>query len=265
MEEAVAALRRCIALEPTNPDGYHRLGYCLMLLGRYPEAAAALEACIARDPHRSAAHRDLGKAHIAQREWGKAADSYRRAGELAPPGDGELWFEYAAVQLLAGDRAGYRRSCARLLELGAARAPDVRSYHVARAWTLAPIADADSTRVSALAARELKRFSSEFWSLTEQGALLCRAGRAKEAVPLLERSLAANEKPGAAVLNWLWLALAHHQLGRPDEARALRDRARAWLDEREGEKPDRAREFGLHLHNWLEARALQRELDDLLR
>jgi tetratricopeptide (TPR) repeat protein len=155
----------------------------------------------------------------------------------------------------------------RLLELGTARSPNVRSYHVARAWTLAPLADEDSAKVSALAARELKQYDAAFWSLTERGALLCRAGRPKQAVPLLERSLAANEKPGAAVLNWLWLAFAYHQLGRGDKAREWLDRADAWLDKLGGEMPPlpRADGLGLHLHNWLEAQVLRRELDALLR
>src|SRR5208282_2979456 len=79
------------------------------------------------------------------------------------------------------------------------------SYHVARACTLAPHAVADMSLPGRLAEKELQA-SREFWSLTEQGALACRAGRFQEAVPLFEQSLRADPKPGAAVVNWLWLA-----------------------------------------------------------
>ena len=127
----------------------------------------------------------------------KAAGYYSRAVKLETPEDGHLWFEYAAVQLLAGDREGHRRSCARLQELSTGRSPNVRPYHVARAWTLGPIAGRDLAPVSALSARELRRCGTQFWSLTEQGALLCRAGRPAEAVPLLERSL--RERTGCRI------------------------------------------------------------------
>jgi eukaryotic-like serine/threonine-protein kinase len=267
-EEAIRVCGAALEIDPKNTTVHRFFGWLFLQVGRLEEAETVFRRAIALEPTNPDGYQRLGRAHIAKRDWGKAADNYRRAVELASPGDGELWFECAAVQLLAGDRAGYRRSCVRLLELGTARIPNVRSYHVARAWTLAPLADEkDSAKVSALAARELKQSAAEFWSLTEGGALLCRAGRPKEAVPLLERSLAANEKPGAAVLNWLWLAFTYHQLGQADKAREWLARADAWLDKLGGEKPPlpRADELGLHDHNWLEAQVLRRELDALLR
>jgi serine/threonine-protein kinase len=263
-EEATEGFRRFVEVEPTNPAGHNLLGQCLRVLGRYPEAAAAFEARAALEPHRGSASRDLGWVSAARGEWVKAAGYYGRAVKLETPEDGHLWFEYAAVQLLAGDTEGYRRSCARLLELGIGRNPNVRPYHIARAWTLAPAVAADLTPVSALGARELRRHAGQFWSATEQGALLCRAGRPNEALPRLERSLATNGKPGAAVLNWLWLAFAYHQLGEADEARRWLDRADAWLDQLGGRLPARAHELGLDIHNWLEAQALRRELGALL-
>jgi serine/threonine-protein kinase len=264
-QEGEPAYRRLIELEPTKPDGYRGLGLCLQSQGRYPEAAAALEARVAREPDRGLAHRELAWVYVAQAEWAKAADGYDRAYKLAPPVDGESWFEYAAVQLLSGDRKGYHLSRTRLMELDSKQTPNLRPYHVARAWTLAPVTDSDLAKLSTSSAHELKQHASKFWSLTEQGALLCRANRPKEALPLLERSLAANGKPGAAVLNWLWLASAHHQLGKADEARRWLDRARVWLDELGGKMPVRNGDLGLDTHNWLEAQALRRELDDLLR
>src|SRR5258708_15599546 len=81
-----------------------------------------------------------------------------------------------------------------------------------------------------LAEKEL-RGTREFWSLTEQGAVAYRAGRFQDAVPLFEQSLGANPKPGAAVLNWLWLALAHQRLGKAEEARRWLGKAQAWLDQ----------------------------------
>jgi tetratricopeptide (TPR) repeat protein len=203
------------------------------------------------------------RASATRREWELAAEGYLFF-KLMPTDDGHAWFEFAAVQLLSGDREGYRQTCARL----AGRFPGtagVRPYHVARACTLAPDAVADIAKPAQLSADELRRSSAAHWSLTEQAALLHRAGRSREAVPLLERSLAAEAKRGAQVVNWLWLSLAHQRLGRADEARRWLDKAGRWLDQFGGGMPANAGALGLDLHNWLEAHALRREAEELLR
>jgi len=112
---------------------------------------------------------------------------------------------------------------------------------------------------------ELLSRSDTFWSLTEQGALHCQAGRFPQAVALFEQSLRADPVPGKAVLNWLWLALAQQRLGKSEEARRWLDKATAWLDQYRDGMPDGAEgELGLHLHNWLEAHVLRREAEALL-
>ena len=137
---------------------------------------------------------------------------------------------------------------------------------MARACTLAPDAVADASLPGRLAEKELKDSAREFWSLTEQGALAYRAGRFQEAVPFFEQSLQADPRPGRAVLNWLWLALANQRLGKAEEARRWLNKAQAWLDQYRDGMPARAEEeFGLHLHNWLEAHVLRREAEALIR
>jgi tetratricopeptide (TPR) repeat protein len=204
-------------------------------------------------------------AHAARREWDKAAGCYKRALEGGPTDDGHFWFEYAAVLLLSGDRPGYAGACAHMIEkCGTNGGP--RAYHVARACTLAPDAVAEPSRPGRLAEKELQGFAKQFWSLTEQGALAYRAGRFQEAVPLFEQSLKADAMPGRAVLNWLWLALAHQRLGEAEEARRWLGKATAWLDQYRDGMPARAdAEVGLHLHNWLEAHVLRREAESLIR
>jgi hypothetical protein len=44
--------------------------------------------------------------HAVRGQWAEAADAYGRAMKRDPPDDGHLWFEYAAVLLLADDRPG---------------------------------------------------------------------------------------------------------------------------------------------------------------
>jgi serine/threonine-protein kinase len=206
-----------------------------------------------------------GRTHAARRNWAAAADDYARALKRRPTDDGELWFEYASVLLLTGDRPGYVRACAHMIE-ACSKAGGPRAYHVARACTLAPEAVTEASLPGRLADKELQASAAAFWSLTEQGALHYRAGRFPQAVALFEQSLRADPKVGKAVLNWLWLALAQQRLGRSELARRWLDKATAWLDQYRDGMPDRAEEeLGLHLHNWLEAHVLRREAEALIQ
>jgi serine/threonine-protein kinase len=201
----------------------------------------------------------------ARRDWDKAADCYRLALELGSTEDGHVCFEYAAVLLLSGNRSGYAKACAHMVER-CGKASNLRTYHVARACTLAPDAVTEASLPGRLAEAELKAAAGQFWALTEQGALHYRAGRFPEAIELFERSLRATAKPGQAVLNWLWLALAQQRLGKTEEARCWLGKATAWLDQyRDGMPADADEELGLHLHNWLEAHVLRREAELVIR
>jgi serine/threonine-protein kinase len=215
----------------------------------------------ARDP---VALLDLARTHVGRREWGKAAESYVEVFDLEPTDDGEVWFEYAASQLLAGDRAGYRRSCAHLLARCQSAGP-MRPYLVARACTLAPDSVDDPSQPERLSTPELQRNAAAFWSWTELAALRVRAGQFREAVRMSKASLSMDGRPGRAVLNWLWLALAYQKLGNADEARRWLSKAAGWLDQQEGRMPRDTPDMGMNRHNWLEAHVLRQEAEKLLR
>jgi tetratricopeptide (TPR) repeat protein len=222
---------------------------------------AKVTALAARDP---IAWFDRARAHVSRREWKQAAACYAEGFELEPTDNGELWFEYAASQLLAKDRPGYRRTCAHMLARGRAT-PPMRPYLVARACTLAPGSADDPAKPGRLCSAELARNRDAFWSLTEQGALEVRADRFQGAVLLLDRSLAADGRPGRAVLNWLWLAVAYQKWGQTDEARHWLGKAAAWLDQQGGLMLVETAEMGCHRHNWLEANVLRQEAEALLQ
>jgi tetratricopeptide (TPR) repeat protein len=205
-----------------------------------------------------------GQEQAAHRQWSKAAESYKQALEAKPTDDGHFWFEYAALLVLSGDRAGYRQACAHMVER-CGKVQGLRAYHVARACTLAPDSVKDLAEPRKLAETELHNNDDKFWSLTEQAALEYRSGKFKGAVPLLQQSTEADQEPGKVVLNWLWLAMARQQQGQVKEARESLDKAARWLDEHgDGWSQDLEGSEGLHLHNWLEAYVLRREAEALL-
>jgi serine/threonine-protein kinase len=202
--------------------------------------------------------------HIALGAWVKAAECYAHGFELEPKDDGDLWFEHAAVQLLAGERTGYRRTCEQML-VRCQTMSHMRPYLAARACTLAPGSTEELTAPGRLSLEELRANGDMPWSLTETAALHVRAGRSAQAVPLLEQSLAADGRPGTAVLSWLWLALAYRQAGRAEEARRWLSKATEWLDQQGDRMPLESGVLGVHPHNWLEAHVLRREAETLTR
>jgi tetratricopeptide (TPR) repeat protein len=231
------------------------------LLMRAEAAAPSLDvaAQIAADPLVQ------GRERVTQRDWAGAVNCYARTLAREPNDDGHFWFEYAAVLLLSGDRPGYGAACTQLIEqCGKPRGP--RAYHVARAGTLAADGAPDASLLGRLAHNELQQNATQFWSLTEQGALAYRAGRFEESLSLFEQSLKADSHPGRAVVNWVWLALAQQRLGKTEEARRWLAKAQTWLDQyRDGIPPRAEQELGLHLHNWLEANVLRREAEALIQ
>jgi hypothetical protein len=136
---------------------------------------------------------------------------------------------------------------------------------------LAPDSSDDPERPAQLSRAELRgaetTFLSPAKSLTEQGALEIRAGRFQRAFRPLEDSLRIDGRPGQAVPNWLWLALAYQNVGKAEEARRWLDKATGWLDQQERRMPVTRTQFflGLHRHNWLEAHVLRQEAETLLR
>jgi tetratricopeptide (TPR) repeat protein len=267
-DEALSYFRAALALRPQSSVTYCDLGTALLDTQRLDEAIDHYHQAILLDPNYISAHMSLATAHSipfgTRRDWGQAAEVYAQALKRGPIDHGHFWFEYAAVLLLSGDRKGYEKACSHMVER-CGKAPALRSYHVARAYTLTPDAVVEASLPGRLAEKELKNYAREFWSLTERGALAYRAGRYKEAVPFFEQSLQADAKPGKAVLNWLWLALANQRLGKTEEARRWLGMAQSWLDQyRDGISARAEEKLGVHFHNWLEAHVLRREAEALL-
>jgi hypothetical protein len=167
-----------------------------------------------------------------------------------------VWFEYAAVRILAGDAPGYREVCTAMLER--CEKNNLRRFLVARACTLVRGTDQELARAAELGMPELDLHADTFWSLTQRGALLCRQKKHREAITVLEKSLRSNSRPEDCIVTWGWLSRANLSLGQEDAARMWIGKVNSWLDQ-STTKPD-----GIHLHNWLEALTLRRELEATL-
>jgi serine/threonine-protein kinase len=262
-EEAIAPLRKAVEIQPAFPTSWMNLISALATSGRWADAYAACDEALAANPN----DLDLrvsedwlrvrhARALAARKEWTEAAELYARALNGYCPNASEAWFELAAVQLLAGDTTAYRRTCRSMLER--CENGDLRQFLVARACTLSTVSEEDLARATRLGVRELDIAAQDHWSLTARGALACRAGDPDTAVPMFERSIEARPDPINAVINWVWLAWVYASLGDLDAARPWITKAADWLDQSE-RMPER-----IHLHNWLEAQILRREVESML-
>jgi tetratricopeptide (TPR) repeat protein len=98
------------------------------------------------------------------------------------------------------------------------------------------------------------------------GAALLRAGRLDEAVRRFEESLAVQPDWPNSGMNAYGLALAHHRLGHPEEARRWLERAEAWLGRLDrayaGEAPGDLSgqpKVSVPFEHWVYAQVLRRE------
>jgi tetratricopeptide (TPR) repeat protein len=163
-------------------------------------------------------------ADAEQGRWDEAAADAAQAVELLPD-DASRWHRQALLHLRAGNAAQYRRTCEALLKrLGQTTDPETANDV---AWTccLAPGATSDPNSVVALAERALTK-EAHWWNLKTLGAALGRAGRHAEAVTRLREAIKAEGK-GGMISNWFLLAMAHHHLNQPDQAREALEQGRA--------------------------------------
>ncbi|MBI3475274.1 MAG: DUF3857 domain-containing protein [Acidobacteria bacterium] len=85
---------------PEDVDGPSNLASCLRNLQRYSEAAAALEAAVKIKPELPVLRLQLASAYLHAGDRGKAAESYRKIGELDKDGS---YLNDAAYQMASAD------------------------------------------------------------------------------------------------------------------------------------------------------------------
>jgi WD40 repeat protein len=204
---------------------------------------------------------------------GGIAEARAVARELAPvlrrdveqhPDNPYLRHEFALALCVAGDRQGYERACADTLDVfGQSEHP--RIVEAARACLIEPDAVADLSAPGRLVDTALSREPDKPWTHYFAGLAAFRAGRYERAVEQMMKSLDLGAGWAAAPLNYPVLAMAHHRLGHPDEARRWLGHAHSLSrDARQGRAWDLIR--GLRAAWWdrVELRLLLREADAMV-
>jgi WD40 repeat protein/serine/threonine protein kinase len=231
--------------------------------GQWSAVLAHLELMMVREPDRPDLFDRAGRAHAELGRWKEAAAAYQKATVLGSHRP-QSWYAHAILRLHLGEGDAHRRISAAMLErFGSAK--DTGAVQLA-AWsaTLAPLPENGSARVVAAAERALADSPKDRTCLVTFGAALYRAGRNEEAVRTLNESVKAVEKENP-VLEYLYLAMAHHRLSQPALAKTHLDQASQWLGrdaaKAAGTSPGIA---GFSWSNRLEIELLRREAAPLI-
>ena len=83
-EEAAAAYRKLVEMDPENATGWFNLAATLQALEKWDEAAAMFEKTLAADPNRFEAHLGLGLSRLHQGAARPALEAYERCLRLVP-------------------------------------------------------------------------------------------------------------------------------------------------------------------------------------
>jgi Flp pilus assembly protein TadD len=168
----------------------------------------------------------LVRLHVEGGRLDRAASALGEAVRLMPD-DPTLRQHFGAALLASGDRAGWQRSNAELLDRYGGPITAQTASEVAWACVLAPHATADSkapVRLVEAAVRDATD-SDKVSYLNILGAALYRAGRFDEAIRRVEEGIRLQGGEGRPSA-WAFLAMAHDRLGHRDEARHWLERLR---------------------------------------
>jgi tetratricopeptide (TPR) repeat protein len=180
-------------------------------------------------------HQVLGSALCRRNQLDEAVAVFRRTVALSPD---EVLHHYwlATAQLAAGDRGGYRRTCAAMLDRFGRTDRAVVAQRVAWTTVLTGESVADLDVPVRLAEEALRRDPAAGGYTVTLGATLYRAGRFDEAVQRLNEADAAarptltKQALYSPAYAWFFLAMSHYQLGQGECARAWLDKATEWAE-----------------------------------
>jgi tetratricopeptide (TPR) repeat protein len=271
LEEALAALR-----EAARRDGDRigwaalRVGVVLRELGRHEEAIETYRTILRRQPSE-----DTARFHLAEtlRRAGRpdeaAAVSRAMIADLRQaiarrPDDTRLRHNLALSLLLVGDREGYRRACAAVLE-HFSPPESVSSSDVARACLLTPDAVPDLRAALRLAEIAAAKPPAYAWTYYTLALAHLRAGQFDAAIRRARQSMELDPNWHATALNRVVLALAHARLDHAAEARRWLETTRRDPDRPSpGGRPVEALGLTADWWDWADVLLLRREAEELL-
>jgi predicted Zn-dependent protease len=201
--------------------------------------------------------------HLAWRgRWKDASDAFAKGITSRPPASD--WVDCAAVLVLAGDDAGYRRLCDRIVEHTKKVGSDRNWFTYYTASRISGFSSASGVAPELMvhwadAARAM--YPNQPWLDYFAGAArLCARNQDAEALRLLNSASKQMPLWNAAGMTWYALAIVHRRLGHDADARRWLERADSWMADRNREAAMASTVLPkLPVRDYLEAKILQRE------
>jgi WD40 repeat protein/tetratricopeptide (TPR) repeat protein len=262
-DRAVAVLSKALERHPHSSWCWDKLAQAYVRLGRQKEALEHFTRLLEQNPRiwhgwtaRASLYAELG-------QWDRAKADYARAISLTDDFL-EARLYHALLLLHRGDKAGYRKACATMLQRFGKTTSATTANSVAWACVLSPDAVTDLTEPVRVAEKALASDPKNANYLNTLGVALYRARRYDAAVQRLNESIKASGGSGLYV-DWLFLAMAHHRLGHKDEARKWLDKAVQWIEQANRAQGKGSAGSAQHWTQRLQAPLLRREAEALLQ
>jgi serine/threonine protein kinase/WD40 repeat protein/tetratricopeptide (TPR) repeat protein len=258
-EEVVGSYSQAIKRHPEDAEAYFHRGQARRQVGQWAEAIQDWAEALRLQPDNAGLHAAIGTAYAQLGQWDKAAAEYAKADLLARPLRDDA-FAYACLFLIRGDSEGYNRFCQGMIQRVAQTEDPFEAYILARSCAMARKSPVDPSRAVQWA-KQAVASDLHPWYFHALGLAQYRAGQFDQA---LQSFTKANDKAWTYwELNWFGLALVHHRLGHPDDARQCLDKGIQWLERIGPPTPERPAK--LFPQDWLEAELLRREAEELLK
>ena len=205
-----------------SPDGKR------LATASFDNTAKIWEGGIAWDPDRADVLQERGAYYAQKNTWDNAFRDITQSIRL-DPGFVNTWYYRALVELRTKRPDAYRQTCRDVLDRFG-ETQDAATANKA-AWTcaLAPDAGTDWKRCIEMARRAVAAQPNSSDVRNTLGTVLYRAGEFREAIEHLQ--VASDTQPvGSLTYSWFVMAMAHHRLGHPEEAKKWLDKAVQWAD-----------------------------------
>jgi serine/threonine protein kinase/tetratricopeptide (TPR) repeat protein len=259
---AVAAYQKTIAITPSYAPVYVALGRALAGQGDLPGTVAAYQKAVALVPrYAQELQPDMVPAryYLHRNQLDKAAAEYAKVDLWARPLREDA-YACACLFLIRGEDEGYDRFCQGMIQRVVQRETPGEAYILARCCATGRRSAVDPARVVQWA-NQVIASDHQPWHFHVLGLAQYRAGQFDQALQSFTKANVDAWK--YRELNWFGLALVHHHLGDPEEARQCLAKGIQWLDRESPPGPDQPAR--LLPQDWLEAKILRREAEELLK
>ncbi len=262
-----------LLVDPLNADAHLQLGALLVEAQQFDSAASEILLGLALEPDLSKTRRAdvsnalgrCGEWYLSQERWKQAVPEFVAVTKLQPE-NSIVFVKAAAVMLIAGDRAGYRRLSEEMLKRFRNSPSPGDAERTVKVCLITDeqtreLADLDRLANFAVKAGARSDFVGFFQSV--RGLADYRKGRFASAIEMLRKSRKslAGGWFEMDILNNLLEAMALFRLGQKDDARSLFVLTTRKMDL----GPLRTIDRSWNWHDWLLARVAREEAEQLFK